>query len=347
MRTTWLPMLSLSPDLPRAVETHPGMISRNERQLLYTIALDVYQGWGRIVDAGAFLGASTACFATALQQRGFQFQKQGSGAVDRPILSFELGMPRENFYRHAKANGIELPPGGVESFLDYLKRLTLPYLEQVELREGNIMTYTGEGLGPVEVCFLDVLKTDQLVEHCHNVFFPKLKPGSLVIQQDYFFDQLPLIKVSQEALADHFDYIGEARSSAVYRLNKPLEMDSPGSVGFNLSPDEQLECHRLAESRTVDPDRQYMMQLSRAHLLAWHGRVEEARATWAAADERFASIAFDSIITRQYRQPLQWRIDALKLAIHYAENPEEAAEAGHPLAKTYRPAAATRLLEDA
>jgi len=257
-------------------------------------------------------------FASALQRREFRFQASGRGQAERPIVSYELGKPEEFFYRQARDWGVELPAGEMDSFIPVLERLIAPYRDVVELRPGDLLDESAEDLGPVEICFLDVLKTDAVTEHAVNIFFAQLEPGSLVVHQDYFFDQLPMIKVVQEALADHFDYLGEVRSSALFRLNRKIEMPRAGSHGYGLSAEDQLACHAIAEARTTDRQRAYLMRLSRAHLLARHGRVQEAEATLADADRDYADDVMQG--TSGYRAGFGGRVETLKREIESSRN---------------------------
>jgi len=68
---------------PRA-RNHPGMLTLDERIALYVLARDYYTGSGIIVDAGIFLGCSTACFAEGLRQRGI--------TTGKPIKSYDIAI---------------------------------------------------------------------------------------------------------------------------------------------------------------------------------------------------------------------------------------------------------------
>ena len=62
----------------------PTMLWREERLFLYHVARDLYQGRGEIVDLGAFLGGSAACFAAGLRDRRWGCDTRGR------IHSFDL-----------------------------------------------------------------------------------------------------------------------------------------------------------------------------------------------------------------------------------------------------------------
>jgi hypothetical protein len=56
-------------DLPPEVATAVGMISADERRLLYTLARDYYTGAGRIIDGGAYLGCSSLALGWGLKHQ--------------------------------------------------------------------------------------------------------------------------------------------------------------------------------------------------------------------------------------------------------------------------------------
>ena len=192
------------------------MISTEERNLLYTLAASYYSGNGCIVDAGAFLGASTTAFGYGLKKCGHVSGAERSRTF---IETFERGIVSPNFKWHANKAGLPMLQVG-ESFEGILHLLLKPVCNEIRLHIGDILDFDGDALGGIEICFLDILKNKKLTLHCMRTFFPRLLPGAYVVQQDYFFDDLPFIKYSMEMLSDHFEYIGEVCSSAVFRLKK-------------------------------------------------------------------------------------------------------------------------------
>ena len=56
-----------SPVLPEEVVSVPAMMSLPERHYLYGLASRFYEGRGRIVDAGVFMGSSTVCFGRGVK----------------------------------------------------------------------------------------------------------------------------------------------------------------------------------------------------------------------------------------------------------------------------------------
>ena len=58
-------------DLPAEVARADAMIHANEQRLLYTLARDHFMGEGRIIDGGAYLGASSLALGWGLRDRGY------------------------------------------------------------------------------------------------------------------------------------------------------------------------------------------------------------------------------------------------------------------------------------
>lgn len=303
------------PELPEAVAKHPGMISKHERQLLYGLARDHYEGRGQIIDAGTFLGASIAAFSHGLHDGGRREYWKGDG---KPIISFERAVVEPYYQRHAKKH--YLPELSLNnSFEAVLRELISAYKDDVELHIGDILAYDGEDLTDIEICFLDILKTPSITKHCLKMIFPKLLVGSYVIHQDYFFHDLPEIKVAMETLMEYFEYLGEVRSSAIFKLRRPITQETIGGLLESRPLEEQLKLHRAAELRTQNESRQYLMQLSRALLLAEHGDADAASATWKEANETYPSIAFKAD-GKTYNDNISWRFSKLENNINSSKN---------------------------
>jgi hypothetical protein len=258
------PFHRMAADGPASVLTTPSMMSEPERHLLYNLARRYYRGQGRIVDAGIFLGGSTHCFTQGLREN--ERTAAACARFERPILSLERAVVSPTmpgfFARHGF--GQHYRPG--DSFADLLQQIVEPHLDLVELRIGDIKE-TGGIDAPIEILFLDVLKNAKIAQFAFEEYYSALIPGrSIVIQQDYFFDGLPFIKVYQEALQPYFDYLGEVGSSAVFRCTaKPPESALQGLAG--IAPAEQIRLHAVAQQRSIDPARRLLAALSKARLI--------------------------------------------------------------------------------
>jgi len=301
---------------PEEVLKHPGMISMQERRLLYNLAKDSYAGEGIMVDGGAFLGASALALASGLKANQVV---SGSSRPQPPIFSYERAVVEPSLERYAAASGLPQLAVG-ESYADLLRELLAPVADLVELHVGDILNDDGQDIDKIEICFLDILKTPEVARHTLRLFMPKLLPGAYVIQQDYFFEELDYIKVFNEALSEKLAFLGEVRSSAVFRL---LDTVSMAEVEDSFAPldnlEEALVLHRRAEARTISPARQYLMRLSRARLYVRHGATELAEQTIDEADRLYPDISRDE--DGNYPQNVAGRVKSVRNAIKRRSEP--------------------------
>jgi hypothetical protein len=258
------PFHKMAAEGPASVLTTPSMMSEPERYLLYNLARRYYRGLGRIVDAGIFLGGSTQCFADGLREN-----ERTAGACarfGRPILSLERAIVSPTMPGFFARHGFGQHYVKGDSFADLLGQIIEPHRDLAELRIGDIKE-VGAVDAPIEILFLDVLKNAKIAQFAFNEYYPNLIPGrSIVIQQDYFFDGLPFIKVYQEHLGPYFEYLGEVGSSAVFRCIAKVP-DAATMALANISPEEQLRLHSTAMQRSLDPSRRLLAALSKARLI--------------------------------------------------------------------------------
>jgi hypothetical protein len=219
-----------------------------------------------IIDAGIFMGASTVCFGEGIRR---------NAAVDRisarwakPVVSFERGVINTGmpafFERH------KVPDMGSvgDSFAAALVANLAPIADLVDLRVGDILEPAANVTSPVEILFLDVLKLPEISRFAISQFFPRLIPGqSIVVQQDYFIDLLPYIRTDQEFFADHFTYIGEASSSALFLCKRAIDDDAIDRLEMGVSADAQERLATVAMQRSADPARRFLLALSKTRLL--------------------------------------------------------------------------------
>lgn len=249
---------------PSCLDT-PSMMSVPEREFLFGLASRYYAGEGIIVDAGIFLGGSTRCFGEGIlsnPRRDEIVQKWL-----RPIVSYERAIVNPNMPNFFKRHGLTFSAAPGASFESELRRNIEPVQDLVDLRIGDFMEARDTGR-PVEILFLDILKSSALSLHAFRLFHSNLIPGrSVVIHQDYFFEELPWIKTHQEALAHYFDFVGEIGSSAVFLCRSKVPESVLDRLEDDLSPAEQLRLASIAMHRSADPARRFFMALSKMRLI--------------------------------------------------------------------------------
>ena len=252
--------------LPDVMAHVPSMMSREERALLIALARGDYRGDGLIIDAGVFCGASTLCLGAGIMGNA------GRDAIfarwPKPIHTYEYGVVNPGMIPFFERHGVKGDWRVGDSFETYLRGNIAPVAPLVELHMGDIAgaRWAGE---PIEIMFLDVLKSREIQHAVMRTFLPSLMPGGILIQQDYFIDGVPFVKLFQERLADHFEYLGEIQSSAVFRLVRtvPADLLDHDPLG-GLSVGVALALLDQARDRSVDPDRRLMCDLGKVRYLA-------------------------------------------------------------------------------
>ena len=218
--------------IPDPVRSCYSMMSRDERVLLYSLAKHAFSGEGAIVDAGVFLGGSTICFGQGVKDGGRAPAEPVVHVFDRARVT--PGMMRF-FQRKQIHPGLKLE----DSLEGIIRAAAAPYDGLVAWHFGDVLEHQWPEDRAIEICFLDILKTYEVARHCTGMFFGALVPNkSIVVQQDYFYEELPYVKVIQEHYADCFEYLGEIRTTAVFRatakvpaarLGRDLFAELPGA----------------------------------------------------------------------------------------------------------------------
>ena len=249
---------------PSKVVTHPGMISRAERNFLFNLVKDHHQPGQTIVDAGIFLGASTKAFCTALASRDIS---------DDVIHSFEYAVFNEKTAQNASQMlRRDLDEG--QDFSGILRELFEREKDLIEFHFGDICKADTNFENP-SVMFLDVIKSAQIANRIAQSFFPKLNKETLVLHQDYFHPAHPWITYMMGALADQFEYVGKPEkrkriNTAVFKLSKP-EFE-PCTIDFDADRETALKYMDRAVDFHTDPVERYLATGCRAVVQAIHDK---------------------------------------------------------------------------
>ncbi len=227
---------SIAPDLPANVTS---MMWPLELDMLYSISRDYVTGAGRIVDAGIYLGASTFCFARGLSDNATDFPAPIIHSYERATIM--PAMLRDPILK-------ERFPERRTDYSDYLRELLEPVAPMVELNCGDIMAEDWTH-GPIEVLFLDVLKTRAIARHCNQTFLPHLIPGrSLVIQQDFFWHLDWWINAFMALHQDYFEVVDDAETSCVFLNTKALPADLDPDPFNKMRPSEVVELLEISRN---------------------------------------------------------------------------------------------------
>lgn len=190
------------------------MLFDEELQLLYWLGRNRFSGQGAVVDAGAFLGASAALLA-----QGLRDNPTAAEAAKR-VYSYDLFQWSE-FYRDfvpreaVPASGDTLPWVIANSWGE-LARYIVP-------RKGDICAQPW-GEEPIEILFVDFTQTWQHHDFVVRNFVANLRPGGILIHQDYSYVVCYWLPLFMNRYAEYFDLISPlvGAASAVWELKRPL-----------------------------------------------------------------------------------------------------------------------------
>jgi len=211
----------------------PTMLSAEELRLLHWLAASYYSGEGLIVDGGCFLGGSTSALASGIAAN------PALGSKARVIQSYDLFNTTTDFF-DPTFGVYGLKPG--ESFLGLYKKNLAPFLDRIEIHEGDLLKQTWDK-GKIEILFLDCCKLTTLHDHAVKIWFPHLIPGkSVVIQQDFGWWYYSWGNIMMEVFKDHFVVLDDIpTASRVYLCTKAITEEQAARLTYaGLSGDERL-----------------------------------------------------------------------------------------------------------
>jgi hypothetical protein len=246
-------------DFPRSLLYPRGMIGPEERRAYYWLGRNWLSDEGCIVDAGAFLGASTYCFAAGAAAGG---RRQFRGG---PIVhAYDFFKVVDAYVGEAIRKDF-CPIKQGESYLDIFEYQTARWADVIRTYPGDFLTHRWKG-DPIEILFIDIAKTQPLNSHAIAEFFPSLMPGrSVVVHQDYFHCWHPYIHVAMEYFSDEFEMVDEhvPHQSRIWRLSKAIAREKIERIrDYTLDKAERLALlDRLVEKST--PHSRPMMEVVR------------------------------------------------------------------------------------
>ena len=286
----------------RNTEVAPGMLSYLERSLIMNLVARRWRGEGAIIDGGSFFGSSIVALADGIRANEAVGELDPERFPDgKPIHGYELGfLPLPEGWKEQVRvwQGVEYRFG--ESFVPILEKAVEPYSDLIQLHIGDLNQEKWPHDAPIEVAFIDVCKTIDLNAHVSKEFYPALIPGgSTLINQDFFFDRLPWIKVTMGHLKDYFSWEGHALSSSVYRTVKAVPPDVAAYDPFEeASYEECLALHDAVEFPGLSRKYHFRMQLSRAYLMTLKGHKDDALDTLKELESTYADVLGDEHIER-------------------------------------------------
>ena len=188
-------------DPPATAQAVPTMLTEEEGRLLYWLGAAWAEGTGAVCDLGCFAGGSTARLAAGLEagRQAGGTGPEGAGGSPR-VHAFDL-------FTISKAHKQKfLYDRGVRWFwgtdlLPCARRLTRPWADRITLTRADLAKTEWTG-GPVEILFIDAMKTPETADAILGAFLPALMPGrSVIVHQDYQHWRQPWIAAQMVALS--------------------------------------------------------------------------------------------------------------------------------------------------
>jgi hypothetical protein len=253
------------------------MLSKSERKLLYGLARDYAEGDAAIVDAGCFLGGSTAALLAGVRDRGETW-------TGPPVASYDLFEVETYTLRKFFGDDPSVRVGDSfrQRFDAHVARFDVPHV----VHEGDIMEvgWSGE---PIDVLFLDVLKSWEINDAVLRDFFPSLVPGrSVIVHQDYAGGYMPWIPITVELMQDSLvlvDWMEWGTHVFFLEGEVPAELIEKGVTRLDVETRFELIDQVIARS---DGWVRGMMEISRTELVVERDGAAAGLADLAAIADR-------------------------------------------------------------
>jgi hypothetical protein len=264
--------------LPADATGIPTMLSKAERRLLYGLARDYAGDDAGIVDAGCFLGGSTAALLAGVRDR----PNAWTGA---PVASYDLFRVEAYTMRKFFGDdpGAEVGASFRNRFDANVARFDVPHV----VHEGDITRIGWDG-GPIDVLFLDVLKSWEINDAVLRDFFPALVPGrSVIVHQDYAGGYMPWIAITVELMRDSLlllDWMEWGSHVFFVEREIPSDVTQRGVGGLDLA--ERFELIDQAIAR-ADGWVRGMLEIDRTALIVERDGREAGLGALASIAERY------------------------------------------------------------
>ncbi len=268
---------------PKEIYEPKGMVGPEERRCYFWLGKYWLSGQGCVVDAGAFLGASTLCFAAGAAAGGRR-QFEDSALVH----AFDYFEAMDAYIVEAIAKDFR-PIAHGENYLDIFAAQTAAYADMICVHPGDFLTHRWSG-PPTEVLFIDIAKTPELSSHVVAEFFPSLVPGrSVVVHQDYHHCWHPYIHIGMEYLDEEFELVDEhvAHQSRLWRLVRPIPIEKIKRLAaYDFTQGERMDLLDRLVLKAPASSRP-MTEIVRLWQRCLDGDFERARLEFTRLDEAY------------------------------------------------------------
>ncbi len=240
-----------------------SMLASYELALLQAVSCHHYQGWGEIIDGGPLLGVGTNMLARGLAHNPSVKDRR------KRIHSFDL------FLRDDMGHSVADVEDRTNSVFDGFLEINRDYLDSIYISPGDLLRHRWSGR-PIEILFIDISKSWELNHWILREWFTCLRPGSIVIQQDYVYFHQYWIALTMEALADYFEHVETIfGASAVYVCTKEISGDLLAYCLHDASLETMLTYFDVAIKR-ASPSVAEVLRCGLSYCLLDNGHPDEA-----------------------------------------------------------------------
>jgi hypothetical protein len=237
------------------------MTTPEEQSFCTEHAASAFTGAGEVVDVGCWLGSSTLALVQGLDLN------PRARARERRVHAYDLFVWEE--WMDGIVAGTDLAgryvPG--DSFLDEFERRVALRRDRIVVHAEDLLETHWSG-APIELAFIDAMKTPALAMAIAREFFPSLIDGAVVVHQDFVYSWCPWIHVLMFRLRDRFQPYAAIPSSygAAFRALGGIGADEAEAAGS--LPWTQDEIEGAFEYASTFADTARLPRLEAAKLVA-------------------------------------------------------------------------------
>lgn len=169
-----------------------GMTGTMEQSFYTECAKNLRDAPGAIVDLGSWMGSTCMSMARGLGEAG--------GSANNMIYAFDRFIWED--WMNFVASRVACDYAAGDSFLPEVRRRTQPFRDRITLIQADLTRYTWDR-GEIKLLLVDAMKSAELATAIARSFFPSLRPGAILIHQDFKHFYTPWIHVLQYRLRSH------------------------------------------------------------------------------------------------------------------------------------------------
>jgi hypothetical protein len=228
---------------------------------------------GAIVDLGSWMGSTAISLANGIRK------SVPAGVASPPVYAIDRYIWESWMQEFAScASGVSCDYLEGDSFLPEVRRRFAECKGNILAVKADLTDYHWEG-GDIAILLVDAMKSPELCASIAHEFYPRLKPGSVLIHQDYKHYFTSWIHLLQYRLREHFEFLHDVPHAATvgFTIKKAL---SPAIVATAARVNETSDCEMQA---AIEHSMNFVSSHGKANIAAAHvmyflhaGRIAEA-----------------------------------------------------------------------